>query len=168
MLEPGEAGCRCLSDYEDFRSWCSTKGNAKVWGTDPLTEPCPGGLGMQILGLVRWAGADAGGGGRISKDQRTTVPFFLPAAYPRRGSWGKGPWGLGSLNLKPLQGQPHPCSLMVALHEMPLAYPAFSPDSLNWCPLLEVPLPPHLYPGCVGPPALPLPLSPHPFVRPLH
>lgn len=59
-------------------------------------------------------------------------PFFQQ--HTQGGAPGKGPWGLGSSNLEPLQDQLHPCSLVFSLHEMPLAHPAFSPRLTQLAP----------------------------------
>lgn len=59
-------------------------------------------------------------------------PSFLPAAHPWRGSVGRGPWGLGSPSLEPLQGHLHPCSCCLLCMECPYPIPSL-PAQPDWC-----------------------------------
>lgn len=89
-------------------------------------------------------------------------PSFLPAAHPWRGSVGRGPWGLGSPSLEPLQGHLHPCSCCLLCMECPYPIPSL-PAQPDWCLSPEVPLHPHGTQAGSGP-CLCCPVPSHPLL----
>lgn len=72
-LKPGQAQLQ-MRNYEAAEAHVLLRAMLKVQGTDLVH---PRGLRIKKRGLVRWAGAAAGEGERISKGQRRThTPFF--------------------------------------------------------------------------------------------